>query len=364
MKENSIEDFVRIIKATKYTPVTSAEDNDLSIRKDFMVNHYGVVIKMLKEKFPKYSLSLDIDSIFNKKVNGYDTICKFLFEELKSIIPDEYTNILDNHIFLSSVETEDINADIHKSYCNNFFAIFLNSSLISLLSKVQKLTLAQINPGCVEFCNRISERKPNKEELSEMRKEYFKYFKENKLSYGPFLVLNKEMSIQYILQLSLQEKFIFYHEIGHFLSGDLFEKDSEIKDFIFENEENILYRKEYFADMIAFHLLLKSEKKESVSLSPKDRIRILITITALFDVFHELQDKVSDTHPEPLKRLFCICDYFYGVEITEILAESYSNKAELIKLFSVEEKIISREDLVEIIIKELYKFAFNMENWK
>jgi hypothetical protein len=128
------------------------------------------------------------------------------------------------------------------------------------------------------------------------------------------------------------------------MNGDLVEiRGGRPSDRLLEIEPNPKHRKEYFADLVAFYLVLKIEVQP---ISPKRRFFLLIAMITLFDSFYMLESKESETHPDPIKRLFCLSDHFYGVAITELINQSYENSAVMLKALEMMGSINSSEPLI------------------
>lgn len=342
----SPKEFTDFIKISNYSAIKAVNNEELQERDLALINLYKNVP----------------DRNYSETNTRYDAVISMIIERFYKIIPEQYVDLFKNHFHFSTCETETINAQIFRSPDKQHFAVLFNSSLIDLLTKIGKLSCASENPEVVEYCSRTPGRLPTMSELESMRKEYFEHFTRTKRSYGPFLILKKESAAPHFLQLDLQERFIVFHEIAHFLNGDLFEEENKASDHLLSYIDNRNHRKEYFADIVAFRLLLLSEQEDG-KISNEKRFWMLLTIVSLFDTFYLLNSEESETHPLAIRRAYCITDQYYGETFTEILERSYGNSSVIRECFLILDKIDSLELYFDTIINELYKKAFDKENW-
>lgn len=307
----SAKEFGDAVKKSRYE--YEAEPEDLQIRQEAIRNIYG---------------EAGSDQILIKQYNETETqfseVVSLIVGELMEVMPEDIGNLFKEHFYFSTANTRKINASIIRSPEGNYFAVIVNSSIINLLTKVGKLEIAFENPNCVDFCNRTPERKPTKEEIASMKQEMYEYFSKFKMPHGPYLIIGGPEAAFHFDRLNIQEKLIVFHEIGHFICGDLFKTKNEQVLVQSDNVKNIQYQREFLADIIGFGLLLKLEKRNK-EISIERRLHILNALVFLFEVLSRLQVKETDKYPHPLNRMNTIIEYYYGVEFAEIIEKMFKD---------------------------------------
>jgi len=329
------------------------EAEDLQVRQEAIRTIYGNAVDKLLVK--QYS---ETETKFSEAI-------ALIVEELMEVMPADIRNKFKDHFYFSTADTRIINASIIRSPEGKHFAVIINSSLINLLTKVGKLEIAFENPKCVEFCNRNPERKPTKEELGLMKQEMYDYFTKFKMAHGPYLIIGGLEAVLHFDRLNIQEKLIVFHEIGHFVCGDLFKTKNEQVLTRSDNVKNIYYQRELLADIIGFGLLLKLEKRKN-EISLERRLHILNSLVFLFEVLSRLQVNETDKYPHPLNRMNTVIEYYYGVEFAEIIEKmfkglpggSWDNLRP-----NTCPKINSMEDQMDKSIIPMLRNAFDEQKW-
>lgn len=309
-----------------------------------------------RDAFIKSFYKDSIDDKYDEVNTRYQRVIDLLLEkDFYRVLPSWYKEFVQAHFYFSTIETEQINAKIFRSPDKQFFAIFINTSLIDLLTKVGKLDCATIYPDSVTYCNRTQGRIPTLQELQSMRAEYFERFSLYKVPYGPYLVLTPEASAIHFDALTIKERFLLFHEFAHFLNGDFFNNCKALGDAMLATEiENAQHRKEYFADLVAFYLLLKTEKEHN-SISYERRVMVLFSIIALFDIFFLLNSDETSSHPHPLRRLYGITEHFFGTAIADAVHATYTDKSQeaVTKILFMEKELDSLEDDFAPVVEHL-----------
>lgn len=350
MTYNSPKEFAEIIKKELYQ--YSAEPEDLELRKAAVQRQYADEIK---------NSAFEIDQQYNSVNTGFQEVIDLIIEEFFSILPDQVVTNFKTHFYFTTIENRTINASVRRSSDHQYFGIFINSALINLLTKLGKLDQAVTNPECIVFCNRFPDSKPSVEEIKLMRNEMYQYFTTEKMAFGPYLIIKGIEQQSHFNKLNIQEKLIIFHEIGHFLNGDLF-KGKEVQ-AVKKGFANISHQREFHADLVGFGLLLMLEKKDGTLILER-RLDILFAIIALFDVMYGLQGVETDSYPHPLDRLMFLIENFYGAQFAEIVHKTYSDGNEFQKLMpDVCPPIDSVENTVEDYINQALVEAFNESSW-
>ncbi|AMR31546.1 hypothetical protein A0256_08955 [Mucilaginibacter sp. PAMC 26640] len=206
--------------------------------------------------------------------------------------------------YYTTVDNRRMYARIRRSPDQRFYALFISSSLITILHKLVKLSLAIHFPEMVLDCSRNPGQQVSCEQLIEMYVETYAHFRETKLPLGPQIILDKQLDYPHFLTLTIQEKLLAYHEIAHFLNGDL-ETDADDVQKLSADYPNINYQREHYADLVGFGLLLREEKIFD-KVTKQDRIRMLFALINLFGILYDLQGPETSDYPHPYNRLLCI----------------------------------------------------------
>lgn len=350
MEINSPQEFGEYLKKEKFQYEMFPDDLDARLKA--VRYHYE---KEIKEH--NYSVDKEFDGI---KRSMFDEVIAQLVKEFYTIVPEEISTKFQEHFYFSTAQTRKIGGSIYKHRDKPYFAILINSSLITLLHKVGKLDVALQNPSCVKFCNRFPDQSVSFEELVKMRAEYFAYFTTQKMAHGPQLLLRDPENLMHLSRLQIQEKFILFHEIAHFLNGDSSQRKANQR--LVPKLGNIDHQREFLADWIAFALLLRSAKA-SEDITKELRLHILFAIIHLFDIMYLVQPQDGEKHPLPLNRMNAIVELYYGEKIADIVAKTYKDKSEMTKLHpSNIPVIVSREEEMDKWVDQLLEKAFDEDN--
>lgn len=324
------------------------EPEDLEARIQAVEEHYKKEIE---------DSGFNVKRNFGPTVTMYEEVVESIVLEFYKILPNSIKEKFERHFHFSTIDTKVINASVKRSNIDNFFAVLINSSLISLLTKVGKLNMASGNPSCVLFCNRFPTSKPSKSDIDLMRNELYEYYQKYKLAYGPYLIIGGNEKLAHFHQLRIQEKFIIFHEIGHFLNGDLF--DNKNSQPLVEPFTNIDHQREHYADLIAFAILLRTESKIS-ELTREKRMSFLYALIELFLIFNGIQNDATETHPHLLNRMSVIIDYYFGSTFSDMIEDAIKlNKGfEHLGPMAFPE-IKSQEEIMNIILDKSLNNAFN-----
>jgi hypothetical protein len=169
-------DYAHYIKRVKFQDIIRPDQEDMEHRKIFMADHY------------KFEMADNHNAEETRSQQVIDEIiCK-----LKSVLSEKIQVLFEQHFYFSTIETRDINAAIYIHQPKKYFAVFINTALIDLISKLGKLNVIQKTPQALKFCNRFPGRKPSMKEITEMRNEYIAAFSTTKMAMGPFMVLHEK----------------------------------------------------------------------------------------------------------------------------------------------------------------------------
>lgn len=333
--------YADYIKKIKFKEIIIADPEDQAVRNEFLKSFYGHA--PVNDYTPTRT--------------RYEPVVEKIIERLYAVMEENDRENFKKYFCFSTVETRAINAAVHHRADQNFYAVFINTTLIDLLTKLGKLNVLKKYPEAMAFCNRFPDGKATQAEIEKMRNEYIAYFSLTGLSNGPFITLKMDFAYIHFDQLDVQERFIIFHELGHVINADRMEvQGKRPSDLVLASEPNRAHRKEYFADLIAMLLVLKTEKPP---VSGERRFLILLSLIGLFDALYLLDPKESASHPDPIKRLFCICDYYYGVPFTELVHQSYENPGIMMKAMTMMDSVRSSEKELGVIFSRCLSFIFN-----
>ena len=260
----------------------------------------------------------------------YSEAIENVYATLLSAFPSEVSALIEQRVSVSTAETGLINAAIHASPTKHFFAVVLNSALVELLHKLVKLQIAARNPEAVIYCNRSPGVPQDSIYYTALAEEYVEHFRQTKRSNGPLVYLNDESNAIHITSLNLQELFIVGHELGHLISGDFF--GSRIADEYLSYIDNPAHRREHMADLLGAAFAIEVVKQSAANDFSLLRKHFLLSLIHLFDIFALLEGTETDSHPHPIRRLYCIVDHLLGAQYTDIVARSYDDKSALLEL--------------------------------
>lgn len=346
----SAKEFGESIKRRHYQ--FEAHPEDLEQRKSFLREHYKNELEKSGYKFDRNYTAVE---------TKFEEVIDVIVDEFYQVIPETTKKLFQEHFYFSTIDNQLLNASIHRSPDKRFFAVLINSALISLLVKKGKLDVALLNPECVVYCNRFHDRMPNREEIASMREELYNYFTTSKMGHGPFLVIKGDEAVNHFLTLDVQEKIIFFHEIGHFLNRDLFE--NRITELLNKDLSNVDHQREYLADLTGFSLLLRLESYVE-PISYDRQIFILAAMIKLFDVMFAVQGGETKKYPHPLERMNFLVENYYGPEIADIVAKTYQDdKAWGSLILDARPKIQSRVQYMEHVVTNALNNCFDPANW-
>jgi hypothetical protein len=291
----------------------AAEPDDLELRIEALKDHYVKEIEDTRFVLPRE---------FTPLKTGYHEVVQLIIEEFYSSLLPSVRREFENRFYFSTIDNRMLNASIKRSNDGRFYGVFVYSALITVLHRHGKLRLSIAFPESVKFCSRFPGKSATRKMMVEIYAEVYHYFLATKLPHGPQVLLSETLNNVHLQRLDIQEKLIIFHEIAHFLNGDL-NPDMADRPLIppFENSG---YQREHLADIIGFALLLR-QFKHTQSLNREMRYIILICLIDLFTVQHEIQGIETAVYPHPLNRMSMIINRFYGSATEEWVADSILN---------------------------------------
>jgi hypothetical protein len=316
---NNAKDFADSIKVLQYQPLAGSEDMDLRI--SFLKANYP-------EEFLSYKYILERN--YGPTQTTFQEVIDDILDQFYSILNPDQVELFKSKCYFSTIDNREVNAFVKLSEDKRFCAILINSSLIKFLHRWGKLDFAILDPDSVLFCSGFTESKPTKEDLMKVRENVFNSVYKTKIPHIPFIILKNELiNKAQLAQLSIQEKFVVFHEIAHIMNGDLTKQINNPD--ITSRINKASHCREYWADLVAFGLLLKLEmttySKEIYELiSTHQRHLFLYAIINLFKTITFFQEDVTYMHPHPINRMYLIIEYFYGVEIADLVEQALKEK--------------------------------------
>lgn len=210
----------------------------------------------------------------------------------------------------------------------------MSSGLMILLHKYLKLVRAFVSPADVIYCNRKHFSSLSKEDIDGYIVDLINNYLDHSVPYGTLIKLNEEASNSHSIILSFSEAFIICHELGHYLNGDLSNKDGYIPlgsgGIGSVYEENKDHDKEYNADVTGYNIYIKYLDTIGCKASPIEYLKPILTT---FNLIYALGGRKSETHPHPYDRAVNIARKCYGDEIADSLNEALCKPNLLPNLF-------------------------------
>jgi hypothetical protein len=300
---------------------------------------------------------------------GYDPFKDFsptntAYQEVLTAIGDEFVKFLPEAVreeflerfYFSTIDNRHLKANIRRSNDGRFYAVFVNSILVTAMTRLFKLELAIKNPEQVHSCSRHPGAKLTSKQFREIYQEVLAHFHETKLPLGPQVLLEEPLNSAHVIMLGVKERLIVFHEIGHFLNGDL-EDNCEEKELL-SPYPNLCYQREHLADLIGFGLLLRQFKVEG-KLTMLNRYQALLAVVDLQQLQHIIQGIETEKYPHPLNRMSHVIAYFFGDKMEEMVAECILNgKSDNLAIYNFNPDL-TREGPILGYIEELLRSAFN-----
>lgn len=342
MEYSTPEEYANLIKYQNFE--YSGEPDDLSVRLTAIDKQYLQEIETLKK--------IKNRAPFSEINTKYADVVEMLKNDFYSTLSDHVRTKFDNFFHFTTVDNRCMNASIKRSPDKRFYSVFINSSLITLLHRYGKLEFAMLRPKDVVFCSRFPDRSPTRSELVEMFAEMHCYYTSTKMANGPFILIDGISLSSHCIRLDIQEKLLMYHEIGHFLNGDLFDNASEQQPTPFF-ENNLSYQREYLADLTGFGLYLR-ELKHNNALSTANRHLALYALISLYMMQHGLQGIETERYPHPLNRMCVVINHYYGPAILDLVDTAIKeNQMEIIAPDQLPEIDSSEEQFLSKIERDL-----------
>lgn len=351
MEYSTAEEFANLIKSNRYE--YAEETDDLAVRLAAIDKNYQDEIESLKK--------LKSRPPFSEINTKYTEVIEILKNDFFSTLPENVKNDFEKYFHFGTIDNRYMNASIVRSPNKRFFVVLINSSLITLLHRYGKLEYAVLRPHDVAFCSRLPDRKPTRTELIGMLAEMHYYYTTAKMANGPFLILKGPAQIAHSININIQEKLIFYHEVGHFLNGDLCNSATEQKPH--PNFENKLsYQREYLADLTGFGLYLR-ELKFNNMLTIVNLHAVLYAVISMYRMQHGLQGIETDKYPHPLNRMSVVIAYYYGQTIADLVHTAIiDDQMELLASDKLPEIVLNDESYLQKIENALENIFKETEN--
>lgn len=308
MEFESSKAFAYHIKAREHEYAAEAED--IEERMEVLKNVYSKEIQEAGIEFPKN---------FTPVETMYQDVVKSLVREFYDTLPKAVKTQFSKRFYFSTIDNRYPRASIRRSNNGKFYAVFINSNLITGFHRLGKLEISMFFPEAVHYCSRFPGQEVSRRQMIEVYAEVAAHFSETKIALGPLVILKEPYKTAHAFSLTLQEQLIIFHEIGHFLNGDL-EPNQENRE-VFDNFPNASHQRESLADIIGFGLLIRQlQSKEE--LTREMRYIILLAVINLYKVQYLLQGIETEDYPHPLDRMGTVINKFYGPAIEEWVGEA------------------------------------------
>jgi hypothetical protein len=259
----------------------------------------------------------------------YDWLVEQLMAEALHTLSPAQRADFQAHVAAGCLDHASFNARIISDRHANY-AIILNKGLMLLLNKFLKLVAAAKEPSDVIYCNRGDYSTFASEDYLSMGDEVMACYAKTGEPKGPRIKfrVNSECAVFVAINLRWVELFIFCHELGHYINGDLqdsskfvsWELDKSISAFYNSSSHEC----EFAADRFAFRQLLGIAARDTPSLPS---LALVAPLVLIFDILRSVSDRESYTHPAPSVRLLTLIGEFFGKDAALIVGKSLSDLA-------------------------------------
>lgn len=288
---------------------------------------------------------------FSPTNTAFQDVLMGIGEEFFLSLPDTARPIFRERFCFSTIDNRYLKANIRRSNDGQFYVVFINSILITAMARLFKLELAIRNPDQVHSCSRYPGQKLSSSQFQEIYNEVLAHFRETKLPFGPQILLNEPLNTAHLTMIGLKERLIVFHEIAHFLNGDL-EDDCDVQKLI-KPYPNLNYQREHLADLIGFGLLLRQFKIDG-KLNMVNRYQALLALVDLQQLQHVIQGIETDEYPHPLNRMSHVIARFFGDKMEEMVAEFIlEGKSENLALYNFKPDLSMETKILDFIEQKL-----------
>jgi hypothetical protein len=352
MQFESSKEFAHYIKAREHEYAAEAED--IEERLDVLRKRYPREIEESGVNLPK-----EYTPTKTKYEDAvYDLVQEF-YETLTVSVRDKFLN----RFYFTTIDNRYARANIRRSNDGKFYGVFVNSNLITGFHKLGKLQISIFFPQAVDSCSRYPGQKVSRKQMIEIYSEVYLHFSETKIALGPLVILREPFNRAHLYNLKLQEQLIIFHEIGHFLNGDL-ESNQENRE-VFDGYQNASHQREHLADVIGFGLLLRQLEYHKL-LDIRMRYTLLLAVINVYKVLYILQGIETEDYPHPLDRMATFIANFYGKETEEWVSNAIINNKTYTLTFETMPTIVGDELSILKYIEDRLQKAFDepVEDYK
>lgn len=261
----------------------------------------------------------------------YDYLVRQLWQDLQQALPIRFLDKIGTWFAVGALDNISVNALCVRS-SEGFVVLLINAGLMLLLNKLSKLHIAGVVPNSVEYCNRAPRSEITAAVALRWTLEVCEHYRETGKPLGPQIHLSASAEPRHAAQLHGWETFVFCHELGHIVAGHL-----ERQEFWFSNaslgmvetfKENESHEMETVADILGYvmareYWTRQSSAEESPVKQESDDRFVFGNMTSLFDLLFLLGAEESQSHPNPIDRIFNVAAFVYGDEFAEAVARSY-----------------------------------------
>lgn len=327
--------FADYIRTYEYEPAPYPED--LGERMTAVKTKYADEIK--RGEF-------DPEKVFSATSTMYQEVISKIVEHFYETLPKKVRKNFEQRFYFTTIDSRHVRANIRSYKDGRFFAVFVYSSLITAIHRLGKLEMAMFFPEMVEYCSRYPGAKVTRQQMIEIYAEVYAHFMETKIPLGPQILLHNKINFKHLFTLKIQEQLIVYHEIAHFLNGDL--KKDPNQQMLVAPFPNLGYQREHMADIISFGMLLRQIKYEG-KLTRELRYTILLAVINLYKIQHIIQGIETEEYPHPLNRMSVIIEKFYGIEVDDWVANAINGNMKTLTLKNMP-TIKSTEEEEQVLI--------------
>jgi len=256
-----------------------------------------------------------------------------LSAQIFECLPADKGKLVHDSVAIGPLFSGNVNATIIRSM-DDKYAVLINEGLMILIHKVLKLYSAMKRPDLVTYLPSGQPITLTSHNLRHMLSELFRTYRDSGLPSGALIGIDESLEWSYGIMRTLAQLFVLSHEIGHFLNGDLADRDAFLpfmgrKD-LRRFRENVSHRAELDADITGFEIVLNCTRKWHNDIDEQrtqDFHQLsFLSVIQLFDIPGAIgAGEDSTSHPSVVTRVVNLAGHFFGDDAAKKWERSYES---------------------------------------
>lgn len=235
---------------------------------------------------------------------------------------------------IGTLKRRDFNAMCIKSL-DGWHAIVINYGLFMYLNLFSRLSEAVRDPACVTYCDFGNKATLKSADYQGYLEYTVQQYAEHRTVYGPKIKLNKDGALMVGVHLLIGELLVLGHELGHFLNGDLEDKNNLEPHHEFTDVQMLVEDKDRVIEMradIKGYALMKDCMEKNMPETAKQAM-LFNGLMSFMDAMYFVTLDKGRSHPTTIERTVGIAKHFYGQRIADIAARSFEDREATFQLF-------------------------------